>query len=207
MAPGSQGWLQARWAGAKFWSAITLEPGVTGDFSLLWLSAGLLGHVLKCFWWKVLVNDKPPFWWKSHWMNHFYVHSMKSCFNEKLLWWKATLMKSRSSLPLAASKAFTEVHGYLCLEPTMDYPQKHRWYNLIMSSHQDKDPEPRGLSTIMTQTNDWGKHSVIAYASQKLQKHKKIFTSFLLRLQATIWGMEHYAPYLKGWPFTLFTDH
>jgi len=32
----------------------------------------------------------------------------------------------------------------------MDYPQKHRPYNLIMSSSPDKDPEPRGLSIILT---------------------------------------------------------
>jgi hypothetical protein len=33
------------------------------------------------------------------------------------------------------------------------------------------------------------------------------YSPYLLELQATIWGMDHHAPYLKGCPFSLFKDH
>jgi hypothetical protein len=57
------------------------------------------------------------------------------------------------------------------------------------------------------QINQSGEHCVIAYASQKLQKHEKNYTPFLLEMQAAIWGMDHFSTYLKGQYFTLFSDH
>jgi RNase H-like domain found in reverse transcriptase len=57
------------------------------------------------------------------------------------------------------------------------------------------------------QLNKQGEHCIIAYASRKLQKHKRNYTPFLLEMQAAIWGMEHFATYLRGQKFTLYTDH
>ncbi len=48
---------------------------------------------------------------------------------------------------------------------------------------------------------------MIAYASQKLQKHKKNYTPFLLEMQGAIFGMETFEVHLKGRRFKLFTDH
>ncbi len=52
-----------------------------------------------------------------------------------------------------------------------------------------------------------GEHCVIAYASQKLQKHECNYTPFLLEMQAAIWDMEHFSTYLRGRKFTLYMDH
>jgi len=59
----------------------------------------------------------------------------------------------------------------------------------------------------LTQFNKKGEHCVIAYASQKLQKHECNYTPFLLEMQEAIWGMEHFATYLRGRRFTFYTDH
>jgi len=103
VAPWRQGWLQARWVRervGKIWPAISLEPEGLGDFCLLWLVAGLMGHVLECFQW---MRQKMKSHWHfmecSHsfirWMSHLWLHSMKRCFNEKAIWWKGYLMKRR----------------------------------------------------------------------------------------------------------------
>jgi hypothetical protein len=39
------------------------------------------------------------------------------------------------------------------------------------------------------------------------KKHKRNYTPFLLEMQAAIWGMEHFATYLRDRKFTLYTDH
>ncbi len=46
-----------------------------------------------------------------------------------------------------------------------------------------------GLGTILTQMDKDGNFNVIAYASQKLQKHEKNYKPFLLEMQASIFGM------------------
>jgi hypothetical protein len=57
------------------------------------------------------------------------------------------------------------------------------------------------------QIDKTGQHCVIAYASQKLQKHECNYTPFLLEMQAAIWGMDHFSTYMRGRKFTLITDH
>ena len=101
-------------------------------------------------------------------------------------------------------KAFRELQTCLCSEPLVDYPRRDRPYALITDAALGDDKNPGGLGAILTQINATGDHCVIAYASQKLQKHEKNYTPFLL---AAIWGMEHFSTYLKGCHFTLFTDH
>jgi hypothetical protein len=65
---------------------------------------------------------------------------------------------------------------------------------------------PGGLSAILTQTNEESSHSVLAYASQKLQKHEKNYPKFLFELIDSVWGMEHFSTALKGLPFSLYSD-
>jgi hypothetical protein len=69
------------------------------------------------------------------------------------------------------------------------------------------DKNDGGLGANLTQQNENGEHCVIAYASQKLQKHEKNYTSLLLEMQAAIWAMEYFLTYLSGRNFTLYTDH
>jgi hypothetical protein len=86
-------------------------------------------------------------------------------------------------LPSSTLKAFNELKGYLSFEQVVDYAWKHRPYNWITRCSPDKGSIPKGLSAILTQTNDQGNHSVLAYASLKHQKHEK--------LQVAVWSMDH----------------
>jgi hypothetical protein len=49
------------------------------------------------------------------------------------------------------------------------------------------------MGAILTQTNNPGDHSILTYASQKLQAHKTNYTPFFLEMHAAIWGMDHFS--------------
>jgi len=106
-----------------------------------------------------------------------------------------------------ALTAFQELQTYLCSEPIVDYPRRDCPYALIADASLGDEKKPGGLGVILTQLNKQGEHCVIAYASQKLQKHKNNYTPFLLEMQTAIWGMEQFSTYLRGRKFTLYTDH
>jgi hypothetical protein len=110
-------------------------------------------------------------------------------------------------LPPDALQAFLELQTYLCSEPVVNYPRSNRPYALIVDASIGDDKKPGGLGAILTQINAKGEHCVIAYASRKLQKHECNYTPFLLEMQAAIWGMDHFATYLRGRIFTLVNDH
>jgi hypothetical protein len=78
-----------------------------------------------------------------------------------------------------AFKAFQELHSYLCSEPVIDYPRMNHHYNLITNASLEDGKKPGSIGAILTHTNDKGKHSILACASQKLQKPKKNYTPFL----------------------------
>ena len=110
-------------------------------------------------------------------------------------------------LPPEALKAFRELQSILCSEPVIGYPRRDRQYALITDAALGDDKNPGGLGAILTQMDEKGEHTVIAYASRKLQKHEKNYTPFLLEMQAAIWGMDHFSTNLRGRHFTLYTDH
>ena len=89
----------------------------------------------------------------------------------------------------------------------MAYPRRNRKYALRTDASLGDEKKAGGLGVILTQIDEKGDHQVIAYGSRKLQKHECNYTPFLIEMQAGIWGMEHFAVYLKGRPFTLFSDH
>ena len=110
-------------------------------------------------------------------------------------------------LPDEALKSFQELQTILCSNPVVDFPRKGRHYCLITDAALGDDKNPGGLGAILTQLDENNEHRVIAYASRKLAKHEKNYTPFLLEMNACVWAMEHYDNYLRGQPFTLFTDH
>ncbi len=117
------------------------------------------------------------------------------------------LTKKEGALPSDTLTAFQELQTYLCSEPFVDYPRRDRPYALIADASLGDEKKPGGLGAILMQLNKHGEHCVIAYASRKLQKHECNYTPFLLEMQAAIWGMQHFATYLRGRKFTLYTDH
>jgi hypothetical protein len=106
------------------------------------------------------------------------------------------------ALPSDALTAFQELQTYLCSEPIVDHLRKDQPYTVIVNTSLGDEKKPGGLRAILTQLNKQGEHCVIAYASRKLQKHECNYTPFLLEMQGSIWGMEHFATYLLGWRFS-----
>jgi len=138
---------------------------------------------------------------RSHVKNFALVSAPLANLTRKDIKWR------RGELPPEALSSFRELQTILCSEPIMDYPRKDRPYCLITDAAAGDDKHPGGLGAILTQLDENNNHKVIAYASRKLAKHEKNYTPFLLEMQASIWGMEHFFTYLKGRHFTLFTDH
>jgi len=106
--------------------------------------------------------------------------------------WKA------GELPPEALKSFRELQSCLVSEPVVAFPRKNRPYALLTDASLGDERKPGGLGAILTQVDEEGEHQVIAYASRKLQKHEANYTPFLLEMTAAIWGMEHFAVYLRG---------
>jgi hypothetical protein len=112
------------------------------------------------------------------------------------------------SLPENALRAFRHLQSLLCSQPVLAYPRSDRQYVLITDDASFGDEHTSGrLGAILTHIDSTGKFYVIAYASRKLQKHKKNYTPFLLEMQAAIFGLETFEVHLKGCQFKLFTDH
>ena len=138
---------------------------------------------------------------RNHVRNFAQITAPLTALTRKDSGWKA------GPLPPEALQSFRELQSALVSKPVVAYPRKDRAYSLITDASLGDEKSPGGLGAILTQVDKQGTHHVIAYASRKLQKHEKNYTPFLLEMQAAIWGMDHFAVYLRGRPFTLFTDH
>jgi hypothetical protein len=119
---------------------------------------------------------------------------------------KDTLWKG-GHLPPDAFMAYSELKQALISEPIVDYPRQNRAFSLIVDAATGNDVTDGGLGAILCQTDENGHQRVIAYGSRALVKHEKNYTPFLLEMMAAVWGMEHFATYLRGRKFTLYTDH
>jgi hypothetical protein len=84
----------------------------------------------------------------------------------------------------------------LCSEPIINYWKRYQPNALIIDASLGDNKKPGSLGTILTQINPEGQHCVIAYASIKFQKHKCNCTPYLLKMQAAIWGMDHFCTYV-----------
>jgi transposase InsO family protein len=138
---------------------------------------------------------------RTHVKNFAQISAPLTALTRKDSPWKA------GDLPSDALKSFRELQSCLVSEPVMAYPRRNRKYALITDASLGDEKKAGGLGAILTQLDEKGEHQVIAYASRKLQKHECNYTPFLLEMQAAIWGMEHFAVYLRGRPFTLYSDH
>ena len=47
----------------------------------------------------------------------------------------------------------------------------------------------------------------MAYASRSLKPNEQNYRAYLLEAAASSWAIDHFSVYLRGRPFTLFTDH
>ncbi len=76
-------------------------------------------------------------------------------------------------LPTTTPKPFSELKGYLSSKSFIDYPQKIGPTTSSPSAVHTKVPSLWALSAVLTQTNEQDNHSILAYASCKLQKQEK----------------------------------
>ena len=100
--------------------------------------------------------------------------------------WKA------GPLPSDALKSYRVLQSCPVSEPFMAYPTRNCMYAQITDASLREVKKAEGLGAILTQVDEKGDNQVIPYASRKLQKHQCNYTPFQLKMQAAIWGMEHF---------------
>ncbi len=110
-------------------------------------------------------------------------------------------------LPTEALNAFLELKKRLITDPVDAYPRSDRKYVLITDASTGTDKIVGGFGAILTQVDEKGNYHVIAYGSRQLRDHELNYSPYLAEMAAANWGMEYFDNYLRGKPFTLYTDH
>ena len=108
-------------------------------------------------------------------------------------------------LPPRAALAFSTLRNALLTKPIVSFPQPDKEFTLATDAAVGDANNPGGLGAVLTQTID-GHDRVIAYASRALKQHEKKQSAFQLELQAVIWALNHFGPYLRHATFTVVTD-
>ena len=63
------------------------------------------------------------------------------------------------------------------------------------------------LGAVLTKENEAGEKHPIVYLSRTLNQHEKNYTVSEKELLAVLWSIEKLRPYVKGYHFTVVTDH
>lgn len=109
-------------------------------------------------------------------------------------------------LPPKALLAFRTLRNALLTKPVVTFPIPNQPFTLATDAAVGDSETPGGLGAVLTQAVD-GHDRVIAYASRALKQHEKSQSAFQLELQAVIWALNHFGPYLRHTTFTVVTDH
>ena len=109
-------------------------------------------------------------------------------------------------LPPKAAEAFHTLKNALLTKPVVAFPRPDHPFTLATDAALGDPNTPGGLGAVLTQTVD-GHPRVIAYASRALKQHEKTQSAFQLELQAVVWALEHFGPYLRHSTFEVVTDH
>lgn len=123
-----------------------------------------------------------------------------SCLVRKDHPWKMGL------LPPEARSAFSALRNALLTRPVIAFPDPSKPFVLSTDAAVGDDSNPGGLGAVLTQFIE-GHDKVIAYASRALKQHERNQSAFQLELQAVIWALEHFGPYLRHNTFEVITDH
>ena len=109
-------------------------------------------------------------------------------------------------LPPRAKHAFIALRQALTSNPVVAFPDPNKKFTLHCDAAAGDEANPGGLGAVLTQHTEKGPVAV-AFASRALTAAEKKQSAFLLELQAVVWAMDHFSPYLKGQQFQVLTDH
>ena len=97
--------------------------------------------------------------------------------------------------------AFQKTKEMLLHPPVLNYPDFNRRFILAT------DASNVGIGAILSQTNEEGDETVVAYASRTLNSAEKNYSTTEQELLAIVWACDRFRPYLFGVEFDLITDH
>jgi hypothetical protein len=97
-------------------------------------------------------------------------------------------------------KAFNTLKQLLTSQPLLQYPDFSKPFILTTDASND------ALGAVLSQ-GDIGRDLPVAYASRKLGKAKRNYSTVEKELLAIVYGCKHFKPYLLGRKFTVVTDH
>jgi hypothetical protein len=100
----------------------------------------------------------------------------------------------------AQEKAYQTVRDLLSREPVLRLPDPSKQYVLRT------DASDEGIGAVLMQEHE-GKLFPVSYASKKLSKTEKNYSTIEKECLGIIWGIRKFEPYLQGVKFVLQTDH
>ena len=98
-------------------------------------------------------------------------------------------------------QAFEPLKLALCSAPVLARPDFSRPFKIQW------DASEVALGSVLTQKNEVGEKHLIVYLSQTLNKHELNYTVLEKELLAVMWSIEKLRPNIKGYHFTVVTDH
>jgi len=96
--------------------------------------------------------------------------------------------------------AFQALKQKLMSQPILQYPDFSREFILTT------DASNEGAGAVLSQ-GQIGKNLPIAYASRKVNKAERNYSTVEKELAAIVWGIKYFRPYLYGRKFKMFSDH
>ena len=98
-------------------------------------------------------------------------------------------------------EAFETLKWKLIEYPILGYPDYEKSFILFT------DASGTGLGAILSQLNEYGKETVIAYASKSLTPAERNYPITEQECLAIVWGIQHFHKYLVTRTFVVITDH
>ncbi len=99
------------------------------------------------------------------------------------------------------TKAFESLKKYLISPPVLAYPDFTKKFVL------HTDASGNGIGAILSQHNEDGAERPIAYASRRLEKSERNYSTIEQEALAIVWAVKYFRPYLYGRNFSIATDH
>ena len=111
------------------------------------------------------------------------------------------------TLPPNALESYEKLKSALLNAPTLAYPDPKLDYHLLVDGASGGEKHEGGLGACLVQIDDHDVPHAIGYASRSLSPHEKNYSAYLLELTAACFGIQYFDVYLRGRPFTLYSDH